>query len=107
MIQMSSKVPKQLIRHLLFVLLLIYTIPSHAMVFNNISLTDRELIDQIERSYATGANKGFSGFKQYTLFDLNIAYNEFKDPYLRKYLKKDLIPLSEKEKNMLLNLYQI
>jgi len=103
MIPLNSKISIQLIRHLLFILLLIYTIPSHAMVFNNISLTDRELIDQIERSYATGANKGFSGFKQYTLFDLNIAYNEFKDPYLRKYLKKDLIPLGEKEKKYVID----
>jgi len=98
MIPLNSKVPKQLIRHLLFVLLLIYTIPSHAMVFNNISLTDTELIDQIERSYATGANKGFGGFKQYTLFDLNIAYNEFKDPYILEYLITDFMALSDKEK---------
>jgi hypothetical protein len=98
MISLISKIWTHPMKHLPFIFLLCYAIPSHAIVFNNISLTDRELLDQIERSYATGANKGFGGFKQYTLVDLNIAYNEFKDPYILKYLITDFMGLSEKEK---------
>jgi len=80
---------------LFFLLFILYAIPLHAMSFNNVSFTDKELIDQIERSYATGTNKGFGGFKQYTFFDLCLAYSEFKDPYLYRYIKKDLMALSE------------
>ncbi len=95
--KLSINVPHYSHKKILFFLLfMLYAIPLHAMSFNNVSFTDKELIDQIERSYATGTNKGFGGFKQYTLFDLCLAYSEFEDPYLYRYIKNDLEALSEK-----------
>jgi hypothetical protein len=81
---------------LLFIFLFLNAAPSHAMVFNNVPFSNKELINQIEESYASGINSGFGGFKQYTITDLIQIYSKSEDPYIHRYIKEDLLEVESK-----------
>lgn len=75
---------------LFFILMILQSTPSLATIFNNVSLSDMELISEIDRSFATGINTEFGGFKNYTISDLILIYSETKDPHLYNYIRGDL-----------------
>ncbi len=61
-----------------------------AAAFHDVPLSDGNLVREIERAYATGAIKGFGGFKHYTTEDLINSYLASPNDFLLNRLRKDL-----------------
>jgi len=64
-----------------------------AQEFNNLPLTEKELNLAVERSYSMGTTQGFSGIRPYSRVELLNVYHETKDPYIYKYIQKDLMEI--------------
>lgn len=71
-------------------------ISIYAIEFNNLSLTDKELNQDIERAYSMGILEGFSGIKPYSKAELIKVYSVMKDEIdINKYIEKDVESLSK------------
>lgn len=64
-----------------------------AQEFNNVPLTEKELNIDVERAFSMGTTQGFSGIRPYSKVELLNVYHETEDPYIYKYIQKDLMEI--------------